>query len=144
MKRHIRPDESEARRSHFLIEKEKPRNQSWPLAGPRASASISPALDNVFIERIRRSVKHELTYRGDFANGVDQRAAPFQRRQRIGGRDGNMADSLLLSTMLVEKSGQAKIVLGLEKENWRVCISNRSSHQRLQRRRFRSALGASR
>src|SRR5580704_5688049 len=38
---------------------------------------------------------------------------------------------------------QVKIVLGLEKENWCMCISNRSSHQRLQRRRLRPALGAS-
>src|SRR3984885_13549225 len=39
---------------------------------------------------------------------------------------------------------QVKIVLGLEKKYRRVRISNRSRHQRLQRRRVRPALGASR
>jgi putative transposase len=33
------------------------------------------ALDNVFIERLWRSLKYELIYAGDFANGVELIAA---------------------------------------------------------------------
>jgi transposase InsO family protein len=37
----------------------------------REGYSIAPVLDNVFIERLWRSLKYELIYPGDFASGAE-------------------------------------------------------------------------